>query len=115
QQKESFFAWVDIEEFKHIPTADYRRGKAMHIYHKYVRTNAVLQIGGISPEERDHLERMIKESQKDRSIVSTELFDNVQRRVFNEIYHNTYQRFLNSDLHKKMVNEVKNAYNKASG
>lgn len=42
--QESFYAWVDIQEFRGIPTADYRRGKSMHIYQKYIREGAVLQV-----------------------------------------------------------------------
>ena len=43
-RQESFYAWVDIQEFRGIPTADYRRGKSMHIYQKYIREGAVLQV-----------------------------------------------------------------------
>lgn len=42
--QESFYAWVDIQEFREIPTADYRRGKSMHIYQKYIREGAVLEV-----------------------------------------------------------------------
>lgn len=42
--QESFYAWVDIQEFRGIPTADYRRGKSMHIYQKYIREGAVLEV-----------------------------------------------------------------------
>lgn len=42
--QESFYAWADIQEFRGIPTADYRRGKSMHIYQKYIREGAVLQV-----------------------------------------------------------------------
>lgn len=43
-RQESFFAWIDIQEFRGIPTADYRRGKSMHIYQKYIKEGAVLQV-----------------------------------------------------------------------
>jgi hypothetical protein len=41
---ESFFAWTEIQEYRSIPTADYRRGMAVHIYQKYIKDNAVLQV-----------------------------------------------------------------------
>ena len=44
---ESFFAWIEIQEYKSIPTPDYRRGMAMHIYEKYVKENAVLQVSAM--------------------------------------------------------------------
>lgn len=49
--QESFYAWVDIQEFREIPTADYRRGKSMHIYQKYIREGAVLQVCWTSVSE----------------------------------------------------------------
>jgi hypothetical protein len=41
---ESFFAWTEIQEYRSIPTADYRRGMAVHIYQKYIKDHAVLQV-----------------------------------------------------------------------
>ena len=35
--QEAFFSWVDIQEFRGIPTPDYRRSKLNHIMRKYIR------------------------------------------------------------------------------
>jgi hypothetical protein len=51
--QESFFAWTEIQEYRHIPTADYRRCTAMHIYEKYIKKDAVCEVGSISEELRD--------------------------------------------------------------
>ena len=29
--------WIEIQEFKSIPVSVYRRSKALHIYHKYIK------------------------------------------------------------------------------
>ena len=36
--------WANIQEFKSIPTDDYRRMKAMNIYQKYIKFDAPQQI-----------------------------------------------------------------------
>jgi len=56
RQKKSldiFMCWIDIQEYKNIPTEDYRRSKALHIYHKYVKAGAVLELGGLQEADRD--------------------------------------------------------------
>jgi hypothetical protein len=42
--QEAFFVWIDAQEYREIPTPDYRRGKALHIYQKYIKPNAVLEV-----------------------------------------------------------------------
>ena len=44
--------WIDIQDFKSIPVESYRRSKALHIYHKYIKTNAILQIKDIPEADR---------------------------------------------------------------
>jgi len=47
-----FMCWIDIQDFKSIPVESYRRSKALHIYHKYIKTNAILQIQDIPEADR---------------------------------------------------------------
>lgn len=47
-----FMCWIDIQDFKSIPVESYRRSKALHIYHKYIKTNAILQIKDIPEADR---------------------------------------------------------------
>ncbi|CAM9445793.1 unnamed protein product, partial [Sphacelaria rigidula] len=110
--QESFYAWVDIQEFRGIPTADYRRGKSMHIYQKYVRDGAVLQIGSIPAEERARIKDIIDAGSTDRSAISTDMFDGLQKIVFNEMFYNTFQRFVETPAYTAMREDMKNAYNK---
>ena len=43
-----FMCWIDMLEFKQIPasSSDYRYSKIVDIYHKYIKKNAILEIGG---------------------------------------------------------------------
>jgi hypothetical protein len=42
-----FMCWIDINEYKAIPTKDYRRSKALHIYHKYIKQGSILEVSMI--------------------------------------------------------------------
>ncbi|CAM9270961.1 unnamed protein product, partial [Scytosiphon promiscuus] len=111
--QESFYAWVDIQEFRGIPTADYRRGKSMHIYQKYIREGAVLQVGSIPAEERTRIKDTIDGVGIDKAgSVPMDMFDVVQKVVFKEMFYNTFQRFVASPDYTKMRDDIKNAYNK---
>ncbi|CAM9198692.1 unnamed protein product, partial [Hapterophycus canaliculatus] len=111
--QESFYAWVDIQEFRGIPTADYQRGKSMHIYQKYIREGAVLQVGSIPAEERSKIKNIIDGAEIDKAgSISTDMFDVVQKAVFKDMFYNTFQRFVTSPEYTKMRNDIKNAYNK---
>ena len=70
--------WLDAHEFKSIPTDDYRRSKAIHIYHKYIKPGAVLEIGGIDSHERDRIFKKIEDSKNDASVLKSTLLDRVQ-------------------------------------
>ena len=59
--QESFFAWVEIQEYRHIPTVDYRRSIAMHIFEKYVKKDAVCQVGSISEADINKWTVLVKE------------------------------------------------------
>ena len=75
-----FMCWVDTHEYKSIPTPDYRRSKALHIYHKYIKTDSILEIGGIPNSERDRIKALLEESKDDPTLLQTDLFDKAQVR-----------------------------------
>lgn len=106
-----FMCWVDVQEFKSIPTEDYRRSKALHIYHKYIKPNAVLQVGGLSQDEMDAYKIMLDKSKINKELLSESSFDQVQRRCFKEIYQNIYISFKSSDAFKEMNSTVRQKYN----
>jgi hypothetical protein len=73
-----FMCWVDAHEYKSIPTPDYRRSKALHMYHKYIKTDAILEIGGIDPVEKERIKQQIELSKELPSILQNDLFEKVQ-------------------------------------
>ncbi len=74
---ESFMFWIDIQEYKSIPTEDYRRSKANHIFQKYIKPGGVLEYGGIEDGDRDKYEQALIESRTDKSVLHSQFFDKV--------------------------------------
>ena len=96
QAQESFMCWIDVQEFKSIPTDDYRRSKALHIYHKYIKSGAVLELGGIDEPEKESYKELLELSKEDSKILTTNFFDKVQQMCFFEMYNNVFLRFKQS-------------------
>jgi hypothetical protein len=111
QALDIFMCWVDIQEYKSIPTNSYRRSKALHIYHKYVKQNAVLQIGDIETKERDMYKRKIEESKDDPTILDKEFYEKVQTRCFLQMYHHVYIPFKLTPAFKELSQQLKLKYN----
>ena len=91
-QLDILMCWVDAQEFRTIPTKDYRRSKALHIYHKYIKSEAVLEIGGVSSEEKQRIAQLIEESKNNPDVLLTEdLFEKVQVFSFSFLlFHHTF-------------------------
>ncbi|KAG5189373.1 kinase-like domain-containing protein [Tribonema minus] len=109
---ESFFAWTEIQEYRSIPTADYQRGMAMHIYQKYIKEGAILQLGCVKPADRQCIKAVLDQSKYDASVTNNQLYDKVQQAVFIEMYHNTFQRFKVSDEYSEMRKMLRETYNR---
>lgn len=77
-QLDILMCWVDTHEFRAIPTQDYRRSKALHIYHKYIKPDAVLEIGGVGPDEKARVALLIGMSKDDPGTLKEDLFEKVQ-------------------------------------
>lgn len=106
-----FMCWVDVQEYKSIPTEDYRRSKALHIYHKYIKPGAVLEIGGITGGERERVKELIDQSKQDPSLLTKDLFDKFQANCFLEIYHNIFCPFKTEDMYFQLAQSLKQKYN----
>jgi len=96
QAQEAFMCWIDVQEFKSIPTDDYRRSKALHIFHKYIKSGAVLELGGIENVERDGYKEILDQSKEDAKLLTINMFDKVQQMCFFEMYENVFVRFKQS-------------------
>ncbi len=106
-----FMCWVDIQEYKSIPTDNYRRSKALHIYHKYIKTDAVLCVGDIDLTERDKCKSDLDLSKDDPSILTMNFYDKVQQRCFIGIYHNIYLPFKQSEEYIELTQALQKRYN----
>lgn len=74
---ESFMFWIDVQEYKGIPTDDYRRSKASHIFQKYIKHGAVLEYGGVEDTDRDRYAEQLDAAKVDKSILTPDFFDQV--------------------------------------
>ena len=108
---EVFMCWIDIKEFRSIPTDDFRHSKALHIYHKYIKTGAILEIGNLGQEERDAIRDLIALSKNDHSIVTPQLYDAIQIKCFMSIYENIFIRYKFTDEYKTLIAKLKGMYN----
>jgi len=110
---ESFMCWVDIQEFKAIPdeAESYRRSKAMHIFQKYIKAGAVLEVGGIESDDRDKYRNVLERSEHDKKLLTSSFFEEIQMICFTEIYQNTFKRFKNTDDYALLKKNFKKKYN----
>jgi hypothetical protein len=107
-----FMCWIDIQEYKAIPTVDYRRSKALHIFHKYIKSGSILEIGGIDPAEKEQLKENIDKSQTDPSLISSDFYDRLQYECcFLGMYHNIFIPFKASDSYVSLTKQLKEQYN----
>ena len=85
---EVLMCWVDIQEFKSIPeeAIDYRRSTAMHIYHKYVKSMASVEVSGIDEELKDNINDILEDANDEMTELPNSLFDPVQLICFQRIY-----------------------------
>lgn len=106
-----FMCWVDIQEFKSIPTENYRRSKALHIYHKYIKIDAVLAIGDLDLSVRDKFKKDLDLSKDDPSVLSVNFYEKVQTKCFIGIYHNIFLPFKQTDIYADLQRQLTQRYN----
>jgi protein-serine/threonine kinase len=106
-----FMCWVDIQEFKSIPTESYRRSKALHIYHKYIKPDAILVVGDIELSERERYKQELALSKDDPSILTLHFYDKIQTRCFLGMYHNVYLPFKSTNEYFELTRQLQKRYN----
>lgn len=106
-----FMCWVDIQEFKTIPTENYRRSKALHIFHKYIKPDAILVVGDIEHTERERYRAELHASKDDPSILTMNFYEKIQMRCFLGIYHNVYLPFKQTDEYLELTKSLQQRYN----
>eukprot|EP01033_Poteriospumella_lacustris_P011218 gene11217-7979_t len=117
-----FMCWVDIQDFKNIPITQeqFQRSKALHIYHKYIKENAALEVGGIDQNEREKYRSELigsddetgeaSDSRKAR-MLNPNFYDKVQSLCFTGIYHNVYLPFKQTEEYIDLNDQLQKRYN----
>jgi Regulator of G protein signaling domain len=108
----TFLCWVDIQTYKGIPTPDFRRSKALHIFHKYIKQGGIMEIGGVDQALRERYEMEIQVSKTNPDILTADFFKDLQLGCFMDINSNIYQRFLATEEYIKLKAEIKQSYNR---
>lgn len=106
-----FMCWIDIQDYKTIPVESYRRSKALHIYHKYIKTDAVLQVGELDTKEREKYKNDLELAKDDPSILTQDFYDRLQSKCFIAIYHNIYIPFKLTKEFSALSSAIKKRYN----
>ena len=107
-----FMCWIDVQEYKFIPTHGYRRSKAVHIYKKYIEVDAILSVGGIPDPERFRIRDEIEKAKTDPSVLDARFYDKVQSICFKEMYHNIYLPFKNKKEYEIMCSKMRDKINR---
>ena len=107
-----FMCWIDIQEYKAIPTDTYRRSKALHIFQKYIKAGAVLDINLMTPGEVQSLHNKIEKSRGDASVLNKEMYNKLQYRCFESIYSRIYQPFKQTVAFQSLTNDLRFKYNR---
>lgn len=110
--QEAFMCWIDCQEFKSIPTDDYRRSKGLHIYHKYVKIGAILQVGGLDADEVLEMKAILDRSKQDSKLVQHDFFNRIQQHCFVEVYENVFKRFKTSPQYIELERDIKKSMNR---
>eukprot|EP01039_Chlorochromonas_danica_P009822 gene9822-10864_t len=106
-----FMCWIDIQEYKAIPAGSYRRSKAIHIFSKYLKEDAALMVGVISPQERSRIQDDLTRSKEDPLVLTNTFYDQVQTKCFLDMYSNIYLPFKQTAEYQALTSQLKNKYN----
>lgn len=106
-----FLCWMDILEFKQIPSEGFRRSTGMTIYNKYIKADAALVIGDIEPSERDRYKAELDASKERPSLIQARFFDKVLTKCFTGLYHNVYLPFKQTNDYVILTKQLQEKYN----
>jgi len=110
---ENMFAWVDIHEYRDIPTKDYRRCCAVHIYQKYIKDDAVMALGFMTDKLREPVDEALAKAKETHSAsITKELFDEIFELCFKEMVVQSFTKFKKEAAYAKYKKEMDTSYNK---
>ncbi|GMH92645.1 hypothetical protein TL16_g12408 [Triparma laevis f. inornata] len=112
--QEAFFGWIDIQEYRSIPTPDYRRSKLTHIYKKYIKADAILNLGSIDEEDAKLVLALVEKARTDKTALKTDTLDKIQHKIFMDMFKSTFIPFKGSGHYTAMKSEMNDIFNKVT-
>lgn len=107
-----FMCWCDIQEFKMIPSESYRRSKALHIYHKYIKSSAVLSLKVLNDEQRRLYKEQIDASKEDEVSLKETFYNELQYQCFLQILENIFVPFKATPKYDELQSHLQKKYNR---
>jgi len=110
---ENMFAWIDIHEYRDIPTKDYRRCCAVHIYQKYIKEGAVMALGFLTSQLRDPIKEALDKARETKSAsITVDLFDKIFQLCFKEMVIQSFLKFKQTPEYGQYQKDMDESYNK---
>ena len=104
-----YFGWVDIQEFKQLPSEEFLKKKAAHIYGKYVKKGTYVGDNVISVVERESCAAVF-DNKTDISIEAT-YYDWLQNKCFLDLYNKVFLKYKLTEGYAKMNKLLRKKYN----
>lgn len=106
--------WIDIQEYRQIPTLDYKRSKLNHIFKKYIVPGSVLQLGFLDAEDISAVTNLIQEAKEDKKVLLTHTLDDIQHKIFMDMFKSTYIPFQKSPEYTQMKAAMAETFNRVT-
>ena len=75
---------------------------ATHIYLKYIKKGAILELTLLSDEDKENIHEMIDKSRQDKIALNSDLLDSIQQKIFVDLYKNTFMNFIETKAWKTL-------------
>lgn len=101
---EYLLCYTEIEIFKHI-TEHSSLSKARRIYDRFLTPDAEMRVEGVSVERLRKLRNRLESKHETKKTISN-IFNNIQKEVFDVMNKDIFPRFLASDLCRELIHEL---------
>lgn len=91
--QELLLFWTDCQVYRSIPTCDYRRAKGGNIHNKYIKSGAVRELGFVTEQDKANYAELLARAREQPQLLGTELYDDLLKRCFLEIFQQIFIRF----------------------
>ena len=118
QQLTVLMCWADILEFKGISKeqTEYQLSMAFHIYHKYIKEDAVVRLEeiGFNDVQLYDLKFALELAQSDDASVSVHIFDQFHQASLTLLYTKVFESYKQTSAYKSSMARLRQAYNAVS-